>query len=45
MKISMSRREVVVSACLAGIAAGAVPSMAAPVSFKVPLTGAQQVPR
>ena len=45
MKISMSRREVVVTACLAaGIAAWAVPSMAAPVSFKVPLTGAQQVP-
>jgi len=40
----MSRREVVVTACLASIAAWAVPSLAAPVSFKVPLTGAQQVP-
>ena len=44
MKTSMSRREVVVTACLASIAIWAVPSMAAPVSFKVPLTGAQQVP-
>jgi CHRD domain len=44
MKILMSRREVVVTACLASIAAWAVPSLAAPVSFKVPLTGAQQVP-
>ena len=44
MKISMSRREVIVTACLAGIAAWAVPSMAAPLSFKVSLTGAQQVP-
>jgi CHRD domain len=44
MKISMSRREIVFTACLAGIAAWAGPTLAAPVSFKVPLTGAQQVP-
>jgi hypothetical protein len=44
MKISMSRREIVFTACLAGIAAWAAPTLAAPVSFKVPLTGAQQVP-
>jgi hypothetical protein len=44
MKISISRREIVISACLAGIAVWAVPSRAAPVSLKVPLTGAQQVP-
>jgi hypothetical protein len=44
MKIFMSRREIVFAACLAGIAAWAAPTLAAPVSFKVPLTGAQQVP-
>jgi len=44
MKISMSRREIVVTACLAGLAAWAAPSLAAPLSFKVPLTGGQQVP-
>ena len=44
MKIFMSRREIVFTACLAGIAAWAAPTLAAPVSFKVPLTGAQQVP-
>jgi hypothetical protein len=44
MKISMSRREIVLTACLAGIAPWAAPTLAAPVSFKVPLTGAQQVP-
>jgi hypothetical protein len=44
MKISISRRDAIVAACLAGIAAWAVPSQAAPMSFKVALTGAQQVP-
>ncbi len=44
MKISMTRREIVFTACLAGIAAWVAPTLAAPVSFKVPLTGAQQVP-
>ena len=44
MKISISRRNIVVAGCLAGIAAWTLPSQAAPVSFKVALTGAQQVP-
>ena len=49
MKISVSRRNVIVAACLMGVAASgstiwAVSSEAAPLSFKVPLTGAQQVP-
>ena len=43
MKISMSRREIVFTACLVGIAAWTPPTLAAPFSFKVPLTGAQQV--
>jgi hypothetical protein len=41
MRISISRRSVIVAASLAGIAVWAAPSQAA---FKVPLTGAQQVP-
>ena len=44
MKISISRRNIIVAGCLAGIAAWTLPSQAAPVSFKVALTGAQQVP-
>ena len=44
MKISISRRFVILAACLTGIAAWALPSQAAPESFKVTLTGAQQVP-
>ena len=44
MKISMSRREIVFTACLVGIAAWTPPTLAAPFSLKVPLTGAQQVP-
>ena len=49
MKIPVSRRNVIVAACLMGVAASgstiwAVSSEAAPLSFKVPLTGAQQVP-
>ena len=44
MKISISRRNIVIAGCLASIAAWTLPSQAAPVSFKVALTGAQQVP-
>ena len=44
MRISISRRGVVVVACLAGVAAWAVPSDAASIFFKVALTGVQQVP-
>ncbi|MGO9699585.1 MAG: CHRD domain-containing protein [Xanthobacteraceae bacterium] len=44
MNISLSRRVVVLAACTAGIAAWAAASNAAPASFKVALSGAQQVP-
>ena len=44
MKISISRRNFVIAGCLAGIAAWAAPSQAASMSFKVTLSGAQQVP-
>ena len=44
MKISISRRNIVIAGCLASIAAWTLPSQAAPVSFKMALTGAQQVP-
>ena len=44
MRISISRRGVIVAASLAGIAVCAASSQAAPLSFKVALTGAQQVP-
>ena len=44
MKISISRRNIVVAGCLASIAAWTLPSQDAPVSFKMALTGAQQVP-
>lgn len=44
MKISISRRVVIVAACLTGIAAWAGTSKAAPETFKVTLAGAQQVP-
>jgi hypothetical protein len=44
MKRSISRWDVIVAACLAGIAALTGPSQAAPVSFTVTLKGAQQVP-
>jgi CHRD domain len=44
MGISISRRSVIVAASLAGIAVWAASSQAAPLSFKVALTGAQQVP-
>src|SRR5580658_4671637 len=44
MNISISRRVVIVAACLTGIAAWAGTLKAAPESFKVLATGAQQVP-
>jgi len=44
MRISISRRDVIVAASLTGIALWAVPSQAAPLAFKVALTGAKQVP-
>ena len=44
MNTSLSRRILVLAACTVGIAVWAVASHAAPESFKVALTGAQQVP-
>ncbi len=44
MTISISRRGVILMACMTGVAAWAGSSKAAPLTFKVPLTGAQQVP-
>ncbi len=44
MTISISRRHLIVAACLTGIMTWAARSQAAPQSFKVALTGAQQVP-
>jgi len=44
MKISMSRRVVVLAVCASAIAGWAVLAKAAPESFKVALSGAQQVP-
>ena len=44
MKRSISRWDVIVAGCLAGIAALTGSSQAAPVSFTVTLKGAQQVP-
>jgi len=44
MKILMSRRIIVFTACTAVLAVLAVTSKAAPENIKVPLTGAQQVP-
>jgi CHRD domain len=44
MKRSISRWDVIVAGCLAGIAALTGPSQAAPVSFTVTSTGARQVP-
>jgi hypothetical protein len=49
MRIPVSRRKVIVAACLMGVAASGstmwpLSSQAAPLSFKVPLTGTQQVP-
>ena len=44
MNISIYRRIVIVAACAAAVSAWAVASKAAPETFKVALTGAQQVP-
>ena len=44
MNTSISRRILVLAACTVGIAVWAVASHAAPASFKVALSGAEQVP-
>jgi hypothetical protein len=44
MTLSYSRRDIVVAAFSAGLVVLAQPAIAAPVSFKVDLNGAQQVP-
>lgn len=44
MSMSISRRGVILMACATSVAAWAVVSQAAPETFKVQLTGAQQVP-
>jgi hypothetical protein len=44
MKMSITRNGVIVAACLIAAAAWTVTSKAASESFKVALTGAQQVP-
>src|SRR5215472_422545 len=44
MTFSYSRRDIVVAACSAGLVVLAQPGIAAPISFKVDLRGAQQVP-
>ena len=44
MTFSYSRRDIVVAACSAGLVVLAQPGIAAPISFKVDLSGAQQVP-
>jgi hypothetical protein len=44
MTFFYSRRDIVVAACSAGLVVLAQPGIAAPVSFKVNLSGAQQVP-
>ena len=44
MTISISRRIAIVAACTAAVATWAIAPKAAPASFKVALTGAQQVP-
>jgi hypothetical protein len=45
MRVSISRRDIItLMACLTSIAASVAPSQAAPLAFKVALTGAQQVP-
>lgn len=44
MTISISRRIAIVAACTVALAAWTVASKAAPESFKVALSGAQQVP-
>jgi len=44
MRMTTFRRLILPSACLLGAALWAAPSLAAPESFQVALTGAQQVP-
>ena len=44
MAFSYSRRDIVVAACSASLVILAQPGIAAPMSFKVDLSGAQQVP-
>jgi CHRD domain len=44
MNIAISRRLILLMACLPGAALWATASLAAPASFEVSLTGAQQVP-
>lgn len=44
MTMSISRRDVILMAAATGMAAWAVSSQAAPMSFEVALTGAEQVP-
>ena len=44
MALSYSRRDIVVAACSVGLVVLAQPGIAAPMSFKVDLNGAQQVP-
>ena len=44
MKISLSRRIIILAACATAVAAWAGTSKAAPETFKVALSGAQQVP-
>ena len=44
MRFFISRRDIMLIACLTGVAASVAPLQAAPLSFKVGLTGAQQVP-
>jgi hypothetical protein len=44
MNIAISRRLILLMVCLPGAALWATPSLAAPASFEVSLTGAQQVP-
>jgi hypothetical protein len=44
MAFSYSRRDIVITACAAGLVVLAQPGIAAPMSFKVDLNGAQQVP-
>ena len=44
MVFSYSRRDIVVAACSVGLVVLAQPGIAAPMSFKIDLNGAQQVP-
>jgi hypothetical protein len=44
MGISISRRNIIAGVCLTSLAAFIQPAVAAPVSFKVTMNGAQQVP-